>query len=56
MKKKTFDCVEMMHQGAARVQAETAGMTEEEELKFWAQRTKALLARQRAARSKRKSA
>jgi hypothetical protein len=33
--KKTFDCVEMMHEGALRIYEETRGMTTEEELVYW---------------------
>ncbi len=32
MKKKTFYCVEMMHEAALRIYQETKGMTLEEEL------------------------
>lgn len=38
MKTKTFDCVEMMHQGALRIYEETKGMTMEEELAYWRDR------------------
>lgn len=34
-KKKSFDCVEMMHEGALRIYEETKDMTEEEELAYW---------------------
>jgi len=43
---KPFDCVEMKHQGAERVQARLAGMTLEEQLSFWEQRGRELYARQ----------
>ena len=36
--KKTFDCVEMMHQGARRIYEETKDMSVEEELAFWRRR------------------
>lgn len=49
---KRFDCVEMMHEGAARVREETAGMTIEEQATYWEARTKALLARQATLRAK----
>jgi hypothetical protein len=42
MKKKTFDCVEMMHKGAERVRRQVEGMTIEEELAYWRQQTDAL--------------
>lgn len=41
-KTKSFDCVEMKRQGAARVQALIAGMTPEEELEFWRKQTEEL--------------
>ena len=42
-KKKTFDCVEMMHRGASRIYEETKGMSVEEELAYWRQRHAAAL-------------
>jgi hypothetical protein len=42
MKKKTFDCVEMKHRGAASVQERVAGMSAEQELEFWRQQTEEL--------------
>ncbi len=33
--KKSFDCVEMMHEGALRIYEETKDMTEEQELAYW---------------------
>ena len=36
-----FDCVEMKRQGASILQKKLAGMTLEEELKFWQERNKA---------------
>jgi len=38
MKKKPFDCVEMMHEGALRIYHETKGMTLQEELAYWNRR------------------
>ena len=38
-KKKSFDCVEMKHKGAEKVQATIRGMTREQELAFWAEGT-----------------
>ncbi len=32
---KSFDCVEMMHEGALRIYNETRGMSREEELAYW---------------------
>ena len=42
-KRKKFDCVEMMHQGAERVRQQTAGMSLEEELAYWREKTQELL-------------
>ena len=39
--KKSFDCVEMMHEGALRIYEETKDMTKEEELAYWRERTEA---------------
>jgi hypothetical protein len=44
--KKPFDCVEMKHQGAERVQARLADMTREEQLAYWEQRGRELRALQ----------
>jgi hypothetical protein len=46
MKAKTFDCVEMKHQGAERVREQTKDMTPEQELAFWQERSHILLQRQ----------
>ena len=40
--KKTFDCVEMKHRGAEKVQAHLATMTLEEQLRYWEQRGREL--------------
>ena len=37
MKKKPFDCVEMMHRGARRIYEDTKGMSRQEELQYWQQ-------------------
>jgi 1,2-phenylacetyl-CoA epoxidase catalytic subunit len=34
-KKKSFDCVEMMHEGALRIHEELKGKTREEQLAYW---------------------
>lgn len=52
-KKKRFDCVEMMHQGAARVREELAGKSLEEQMTYWRKGTQALLKRQAQLRKKR---
>ena len=43
---KKFDCVEMKHKGAEKVQARLAGMTREEQLQYWEERTRSLRALQ----------
>jgi len=55
MKKKTFDCVEMMHKGAERIRQEVEGMTIEEELEYWRQQTEALRQMKREAEDMRKA-
>ena len=50
MKAKTFDCVEMKHQGAAKVREQTKGMTLEQELAFWRERSRILRQRQESAK------
>jgi len=49
MKAKTFDCVEMMHRGAKNIRKQTKGMTKEQELAFWRERSKSFRQRQKAA-------
>jgi hypothetical protein len=48
MKTKKFDCVQMKHLGAARVQEHTATMTKEQELAFWQERSQHLRRHQEA--------
>ena len=43
---KPFDCVEMKHQGAERVQTMLARMTREEQLAYWEARGRELRALQ----------
>ena len=45
-KKRAFDCVEMMHEGAALVQKELEGKSVEEQVEYWRKGTQALLKRQ----------
>jgi hypothetical protein len=40
-KKKSFDCVEMMHEAALRIYEKTKNMTREEELAYWRERDEA---------------
>ena len=54
MKKKTFDCVEMMHQGAEYVRHQVEGMTLEEEAEYWRQQTEKLKRHQQELAKQRK--
>lgn len=54
--KKTFDCVEMMHRGAATVQKELEGKSLEEQIAYWREGTRALLERQAQLRKNRQHA
>ncbi len=47
MKQKTFDCVEMMHQGGEKILREIEGMTPQQETEYWRQRTQKLRDHQR---------
>lgn len=55
-KKKDFDCVEMQHEGGARVRAIIKDMTVEEQVAYWKTRTEALRRLQETVRAERKSA
>ena len=48
-KKKSFDCVDMKHEGAAIIQAKLEGMSREEQLAYWQKRTNELKEFQRKA-------
>ena len=50
MKTKTFDCVEMKHQGAKQLKKKIDQFTDQEKLAFWSERTHEL--RQRLATAK----
>lgn len=39
--KKSFDCVEMMHEAALRIHEELKGKTREEQLAYWRLRNEA---------------
>jgi hypothetical protein len=39
MKTKTFDCVEMKRKGALRVHESLKGMTVEQQIEYWRQRS-----------------
>ena len=51
-KKKTFDCVEMMHEGGRRVYELVKDMTMEQEVEFWRKRTAELRRRQEELRQR----
>jgi hypothetical protein len=48
MATKKFDCVEMKHRAAAKIQARLAEMTREEQLEYWHEQTEKLLELQRS--------
>ena len=54
-KAKTFDCVEMMHRGAAAVRERLRGMTAEQEIEYWRKRGEELLRLQQELRRKAES-
>ena len=51
---KEFDCVEMKRKGAEILQKKLAGLTLEEELKFWQERTKKLKKEQQRLKEKKR--
>lgn len=53
--KKTFDCVELQHHGAEKVQAKLAGMTLDEQVAYWERRGKELRKRKAALLVRRKA-
>ncbi|MHB9038907.1 MAG: hypothetical protein ACYC64_19890 [Armatimonadota bacterium] len=53
--KKSINCVDMKHKGAAKVQAKLAGMSREQQLEYWRVRTDELLDFQRRVVRKRKA-
>lgn len=53
--KKTFDCVEMQHRGAEKVQARLAQMTLEEQVAYWERRGTELRKRQAELLARRKA-
>lgn len=46
--KKTFDCVDMKHRGAEKVQAKLATMSLDEQVAYWERRGKELRKRKAA--------
>lgn len=53
--KKSFDCIAMKREGAIEVRKRLAGMSREEELRYWQQETDRLLDFQRDILQKRKA-
>ena len=49
---KKFDCIEMKRKGAEKLRKKLSGLSLEEELKFWQERTKALRDKQKRMRNK----
>ncbi|HUW59837.1 MAG TPA: hypothetical protein VMZ06_02435 [Candidatus Bathyarchaeia archaeon] len=49
-KRKTFDCVEMMHRGALRIHETLKGKTKEEQLAYWRERHAEAIAELKQAR------
>ena len=54
--KKTFDCVELQHEGGRRIAERTAGMTIDEEVAYWAERTELMRREIAEARAQKKQA
>ena len=54
MKTKKFDCVQMKHLGAEKVQAQISVMTREEEIRFWKERSQHLRRYQEAIKKEQK--
>ncbi|HEY2986572.1 MAG TPA: hypothetical protein VGL11_02530 [Candidatus Binatia bacterium] len=52
MKAKKFDCVAMMHKGAAEVRKKIRGMKKRDEIAFWQESSQRLKQRQRKANRK----
>ena len=53
--KKTFDCVEMKRRGADKVREAIGGMTPQQELKYWRDRTRQLRLQQKTRTVQRKA-
>jgi len=52
MKTKKFDCVDMKRRGAERVRQQLEGKSFDEEMKYWAEKTKKLRKLQKEVRQK----
>ena len=55
MKTKTFDCVEMKHQGAEQLKKTIDQLTDQEKLAFWSERTHELKQRLTTAKARKES-
>lgn len=53
--KKTFDCIDMKHKGAEKVQALLATMTLDEQVAYWERRGKEIKKLQSIIRARRKA-
>lgn len=53
--KKTFDCVEMKHKGAEKVQARLSTMSLDEQVAYWERRGDELLKRKAQASARQKA-
>lgn len=53
--KKTFDCVEMKHRGAEKVQAKLATMTLDEQVAYWERRGKEIRKHKSSTSARRKA-
>ncbi len=51
---KDFDCVEMKRKGSERILAETQGMTPEEELRYWEEKSRSFIQWHQTAREERR--
>ena len=55
MKTKTFDCVEMKHQGAEQLKKTIDQLTDQQKLAFWSERTHELKQRLATAKTPKES-
>jgi hypothetical protein len=53
--KKTFDCVELQHRGAEKLQAKLSQMTLDEQVAYWERRGKELRERKKNLSTRRKA-
>jgi hypothetical protein len=56
MKTKTFDCVEMKRQGAELLRQRLSGLTPEQEIEYWRQRSEQFEREQQRLRAEPKTA